>query len=148
MQEEIAEQNNQSSTEDTVLMPAKSGNSGIKEEGMRDENGRFIPGHPPHPDGGRKKGMLSITAAIRKRLSENPHLVDELVEYYIHDKDQKSLLWQMLDGRPRQDVTSGDEKLPTPILSIFADVQRHHSDKESGQSEEADTSGTGGNVGV
>lgn len=142
MQEEIAEQDNQSSTQQGGDIPFLNGEKGK----VRDEKGRLIPGHP-NISPGRPPGVISITAAIRKRLSEHPELVDQLVEYYINDKDQKSLLWQMLDGRPRQDVTSGDEKLPTPILSIFADVQRHHSDKESGQSEKADTGGTGGNVG-
>lgn len=80
------------------------------------ETGKFVKGNP---GGGRPKGSFSLMTRIKQYLEAHPDKVDELRDYYINDESMRSLLLQMIDGRPQQDVTSGGEKLPTPLLHVF-----------------------------
>lgn len=100
----------------------------VEPQGMRDEKGRFVEGHPGHPKAGRPAGKISILAKVKDFLYENPKKMEELVQDYINNPDHRQLLFQMIDGRPRQDVTSAGEKLPTPLLMHVRD---NDSDKEN-----------------
>jgi hypothetical protein len=51
---------------------------------------------------GRPKGSLSIKDAVRQHLEANPTDFQEFVAHFI--KDNRELAWQMLEGRPSQDV--------------------------------------------
>lgn len=84
--------------------------------------GKFLPGNP---GGGRPKGSFSIKERIRQYLDENPDKLEEIVNHFVNDN--RELMWQMLEGRPSQDVTSGGEKLPTPILGASINVQSNES---------------------
>lgn len=61
----------------------------------------FMPGVSGNPNG-RPKGSVSIKDSIRKYLQKNPGEVDRLVQYFV--KVDPSLMWQMLEGRPKQNV--------------------------------------------
>lgn len=75
---------------------------------------------------GRPKGSISIKDKVRQYLENNPESVEEIVEHFV--KNNRELMWQMLEGRPQQDVTSGNEPLQ-PLLVRFLDV------KDSGNTE-------------
>lgn len=80
----------------------------------RTEKGYFIKGQAPKSPG-RPKGSISIKDAVRKHLEEHPEDFKEYVEHFI--KKNRELSWQMLEGRPQQDITSAGEKIvPVPIL--------------------------------
>lgn len=111
----------------------------IGEKRERDEKGRYLEGHESH--GGRPKGSFSIKTRIIQRLKENPEEFEELVENII--KNQQALLFQMIDGRPSQDLKlDGEIRLPRPIL----DVSANNSDEKDKSSEEEDQGSSGGNV--
>ena len=80
----------------------------------RQENGQFGKDNNANP-AGRPKGR-TIKERIREYLEDNPEEMLAFVEHFV--KDNRALAWQMLEGRPPQDVTSGGEKLPTPILRL------------------------------
>ena len=87
--------------------------SGNKPE--RDDKGRLLPGNTANPNG-RPPGT-SIKDRVRKYLEENPQDMASFVQHFA--TKNRELAWQMLEGRPQQDVTSGGEKLPTPLLHVF-----------------------------
>lgn len=66
--------------------------------------GKFVPGNP---GGGRPPGSISIKEQIRKKLRDNPELLEEVVNYFT--KDSRELMWQMLEGKPSQDLNLGGE---------------------------------------
>ena len=80
-----------------------------------DEKGRMI--FPPGVSGnpaGRPKGSISIKSAIKKRLEENPEELKEIVEHFV--KKNRELMWQMIEGRPQQQVDLGNKgELPFMI---------------------------------
>ncbi len=80
---------------------------------IRDELGRFLPGISGNP-AGKPKGATSITAAIRGFLESNPDKFHEIMMDYLEDKEHRKLLWQMLDGMPKQnhDVDFGFKPIP------------------------------------
>ena len=78
----------------------------------RNPDGTYAPGHIGGP--GRPKGSLSIKDLVRQHLQENPEDLKAFVQHFI-DKNRE-LAWQMIEGRPSQDVTSAGEKIqPVPI---------------------------------
>jgi|SRR3990172_10579884 len=92
----------------------------IKNEEKRDNMGRFAEGNAGGP--GRPKGSLSIMAKIKKYLEDNPNKLDELVQYYITNEKERSLLLQMIDGKPPQDLNLGQNpELPFTINVIKDD---------------------------
>ena len=91
--------------------------NGIKTEVIRNKDGTFAEGTSPGP--GRTPGSISIKEQIRKRLEEKPEELKEIVEYFV--KNNRELMWQMLEGRPQQDVTS-DGKAPTILLNGSANL--------------------------
>lgn len=44
------------------------------------------------------------------------------------------IVWKMAEGNPQDDITSGGEKLPTPILNVLSNL----GDKENSEPEKAD----------
>lgn len=61
----------------------------------------FKKGQSGNPKG-KPKGSISIKARILQRLKKNPDELKEIVEYFI--KHNRELMWQMLEGRPKQQV--------------------------------------------
>ena len=74
----------------------------------------FTPGDPNINRNGRPKGSISIKDKVRQYLELHPNEVDEIVKHFVNNN--RELMWQMLEGRPQQDVTSDGKALPTPIL--------------------------------
>ena len=98
----------------------------------RDEKGRLLPGNSGNP-AGRPKGSFSIKDRVRQWLEENPEDMEGFVEHFV--KENRSLAWQMLEGKPQQDVTTGGDKITIPI---YGGLSRHTSDKEDIQPKEED----------
>ena len=82
----------------------------------RDENGRLLPDQPSLNPNGRPKGSFSIKTQIIKRLESNPEEVKNIIDYLL--TKEQALLFQMIDGRPQQDVTSQGERLSLPIIGM------------------------------
>ena len=66
-----------------------------------------------NPGGGRPKGSISIKDKVRQYLEDHPEDVEQIVEHFV--KTNRELMWQMLEGRPSQDVTSDGKPFPSPI---------------------------------
>lgn len=62
---------------------------------------------------GRPKGSISIKDLVRRHLEDNPEDLKEFVQHFI--RKNRELAWQMIEGRPSQDITSDGKQLPTPI---------------------------------
>lgn len=80
----------------------------------RDELGRLLPGQPSLNPQGKPKGTLSIKTLVTNHLKENPEDLKEFVMHFI--KNNRELAWQMIEGRPPQDLTSGGEAISFPIV--------------------------------
>lgn len=84
------------------------------EQAVRDGSGRFVEGHPPTSPG-RPKGK-TIKEMVREWLEDHPEDMEGFVKHFA--KENRALAWQMLEGRPQQDVTSDGKALPQPIYAI------------------------------
>ncbi len=80
----------------------------------RDEKGRLLPGNTANPHG-RPKGK-TIKERVLEWLEENPDDMQSFVNHFV--KKNRELTWQMLEGRPSQDLTTGGKELPQPILNV------------------------------
>ena len=67
----------------------------------RDDKGRIMKGTPPGP--GRPKGK-TIKERVRDWLEEHPEDMKGFVQHFV--KKNKELAWQMLEGRPAQQLGS------------------------------------------
>ncbi len=85
------------------------------ENNWRNPDGTLKEGHPPM--GGRPKGK-SLKEYWRQRFAD----MTENEKEEFAKKVNPELLWQMAEGRPKQDtdVTSGGESI-TPLLVRFLD---------------------------
>ena len=96
--------------------PVEPGNN----QEIRDEKGRFLPGvsgNPTGAGGGRPEGSISIKEQLKKRLAENPEELREIVEYFI--KENRELMWVMLEGRPKQQMDIDLDKDSLAELTHF-----------------------------
>ena len=108
---------------DTEKETSQVNNSDKTEE--KQKSHLFQPGQSGNPKG-RPKGSISIKDKVRQYLEDHPEEVSAIVEHFV--KNNRELMWQMLEGRPQQDVTSDGKALPTPILSY---VPGNNSDSEN-----------------
>ena len=76
---------------------------------------RFQKGVSGNPKG-RPKGSVSIKDKIRQHLEKNPKDVEEIIKYFV--KENRELMWQMLEGRPQQDITTDGQPIPYTITII------------------------------
>jgi hypothetical protein len=98
----------------------------------RDAKGRLVAGTPPGP--GRPKGYVSIKDKVRQYLEDNPSEVESIVKHFV--TRNRELMWQMLEGRPQQDLTSAGEALPSPIYAGLSVQERHSDEKDIPTKEE------------
>lgn len=77
--------------------------------------GKFVTGNP---GGGRPRGSISIKDKVRQHLETHPEDVEEIVSHFV--KNNRELMWQMMEGRPHQ---SGDVevKLPQFLVDLIKD---------------------------
>lgn len=73
--------------------------------------------------GGRKKGSKSIKTMVREYLDEHPEQVDKIIWHFVNNN--RELMWQMLEGKPR-----GDDKLEVGIPQNIIDLIKNA--RESG----------------
>lgn len=87
-----------------------------EQEETRNPDGTFKPGFSGNP-GGRPRGSFSVINRLIHRWIENPEDFDAFVDEVRADPAMRKPIVEQLDGKPHQttDVTSGGEKLPTPI---------------------------------
>lgn len=99
----------------------------------------FVKGDPRINREGRPKGK-TIKEMVREWLEEHPDDMEAFVKHFV--KKNKELAWQMLEGRPPQDITSGGEKInPIPII----DVSANFGDKKDNPDVPEDKNSTRGN---
>jgi|SRR3990167_4620811 len=103
----------------------------MREPLKRDSKGRLVKGTPPGP--GRPKGK-TIKERVREYLENHPNDMEAFVKHFV--KENRQLAWQMLEGRPSQDVTSAGEKIQQ--IPIYAGLSKHDSNKEDILAEEED----------
>ena len=99
----------------------------------RDEKGRLLPGNTANPNG-RPKGK-TIKERVREWLEEHPEDMQAFVEHFV--TKNRELGWQMLEGRPQQDIVSDGKALPAPIYGSVS-VSKHDSDEEDISTEQKD----------
>lgn len=87
---------------------------------IRDEQGRFLPGHSGNYKG-KPRGSLSITARIKEELEKMPEgqkisyleaLIKIILQKALVEKDQNMIktIWQFIDGMPKQHVDTGPDE--------------------------------------
>lgn len=91
---------------------------------------------------GRPKGSFSIKDLVRQHLERNPDDLIEFVKHFI--EKNRELAWQMIEGKPPQDLTSGGEKIEQ--IPIYGSISKHNSDQEDIPTPEEDKSSSGGNI--
>ena len=79
---------------------------------------QFKKGQSGNPKG-RPKGVKSIKDAVRQYLKRNPVEFSDFVAHFV--KENRELAWQMLEGKPQQDLTTGGEKINNQVLVKFID---------------------------
>lgn len=105
--------------------------SQTEQEVIRDKKGKFVKGTAsPNPEG-RPYNTKSIKTLVKEHLQMHPEDREEFIQHFI--KKNRELAWQMLEGRPQQDITSDNKPLPTPI---YGGLSGHDSDKEDIPTEE------------
>jgi len=89
---------------------------------------------------GRPKGK-TIKELVREWLEDHPDDMKAFVEHFV--KKNKELAWQMLEGRPQQDITSAGEKIiPVPIL----DVSKNPSNNKDTETDKEGENRSGGDI--
>lgn len=98
----------------------------------RDAQGRLLPGSTANPNG-RPKGR-TIKEQVREWLESHPKDKADFIEHFI--KNNRELAWQMLEGRPRQNVglDGGEDNKPIPLLHVL----HNNSNQENPSTQEAD----------
>ncbi len=90
----------------------------------------FVKDDPRINRAGRPKGK-TIKERVREWLEDNPEGMKEFVEHFT--KKDRELAWQMLEGRPQQDIVTDGKPLPSPIYGGLStnELPKHISNEES-----------------
>lgn len=96
---------------------------------IRDEKGRIVAGSASLNPDGRPEGSISPITRVKQIFQENPEKFKEFIENYIEDPANRKHIVEMIDGKPKQDVTSAGEALQ-PILVQFLGDGKDSTDTE------------------
>lgn len=113
---------------------------------------KFQPGQSGNP-AGRPVGTRNFTTKVREALEKiaegkdytyEEAFVKSILKKAIIDQDPAimRLIWNYLDGMPAQDITTGGEKLPTPIINVLTNV----GDNQDKETREENQSSSGGDI--
>lgn len=104
----------------------------------------FVKGDPNINREGRPPGSRNFTTKVREALEKiaegkdytyEEAFIKSILKRAIVDGDAatQKLIWNYLDGMPLQssDITSGGEKLPTPLLHVLLDNNSDTKDSEA-----------------
>ena len=83
----------------------------------RDKKGRILPGNSGNPKG-RPKGK-TIKERVLEWLEKHPDDMRSFVKHFV--KDNRELTWQMLEGRPPQDMNLGSNADLPFTINIMKD---------------------------
>ncbi|MDZ4178025.1 MAG: DUF5681 domain-containing protein [Coriobacteriia bacterium] len=95
---------------------------------MRDEHGRFLPGHSGNP-GGRPR-TAALADRLRERLleatSDGDTLADALVDQLLQaaldgDGQARKLVWEYIEGKPTQAIALDSQM---ELVTIIDDIPR------------------------
>ena len=110
--------------------PVKTGDNRLK----RDENGRFIKGESPNPNGRPLGSGLNLTSLLKAKLEEIPKgkkeaykilFIRTLLHKALVDKDLQAqkLIMNYVDGLPKQSIEfSGDQD--NPIVFMQKEIEK------------------------
>lgn len=96
---------------------------------MPKEDTQFKKGKSGNPNG-RPPGTFSLKSILQQEIQRQPKgkklsyamaLIKKQLHQAIIDGDAQTqkLIWNYIEGMPIQDITSGGEKLPIPILNVL-----------------------------
>lgn len=81
---------------------------------LRGKKGHLLPGQPSLNPAGRPKGK-TIKERVREYLEEHPGEMSAFVKHFV--KTNRDLAWQMLEGRPSQQLEGNPDKPLTIQIS-------------------------------
>ena len=92
------------------------------ENGIRDELGRFVEGHPGGP--GRPPYKVSITNAQQKYYHEHPEEFEKFCEEMRKDPTMRKTFWAYFDGLPKESIQhSGGVQVVSIPAALIENVE-------------------------
>ena len=95
---------------------------------------QFKAGESGNPNG-RPKGSISPITKIRQIFESDPQAFDKFVVDYMQDPANRKHLVEMLDGKPKQNLTLEGGEKPIPILY---ELHNHNGNSQNLPTQEAD----------
>ncbi len=90
--------------------------------------GKFVMGNP---GGGRPKGSFSLKQEIKQYLLDHPEERERIRDYFLQKNPE--LMWQMIEGRPSQQVDLGvDKEGVAELTKFFREIANKKDDTQSG----------------
>lgn len=87
-------------------------------EEQNDKPWQWKKGQSGNPNG-RPKGSISIKTKVKQYFEDNPDKFDEFIGALV--SEHRGLVWQMLEGKPPQDLNLGQN----PELPFTINITKH-----------------------
>jgi len=97
--------------------PEETGKTGI----LRDEKGRILPGSASLNPNGRGPETISFTTAQKRYFREHPDEFEKYCEDIRKDPSMRKIMWNYIDGMPRQNIGVDGKIISVNIDSDIAD---------------------------
>ena len=100
----------------------------VADKTAKKQRGRpFKKGKSGNPKG-RPPGSISIRDKVRQHLEQNPEDVKEIVKHFV--KENRELMWQMLEGKPKQQMeVDVDKESIIELTKFFRAMAKNKNDK-------------------